>query len=174
MNLRNEQLAIIEIQQNLLELFEAGYDLPYVIPDGIYGSVTRKAVSEFQRTNKIPSTGIVDFETWTLLTNAALAAVTDRRDASGIFPFSVSLSSGKIKKGEKFDLVAIVRIMLGQLSGFDYEDTVISGIFDDDLEKRIIDFQKLNLIEPTGEINKETWNKLAASYNNSLAGSPDK
>ena len=144
MNLRNEQLAIIEIQQNLLELFEAGYDLPYVIPDGIYGNVTRKA------------------------------AVADRRDASGIFPFSVSLSSGKIKKGEKFDLVAIVRIMLGKLSGFDYEDTVISCIFDDDLEKRIIDFQKLNLIEPTGEINKETWNKLAASYNNSIAGSPDK
>ena len=37
---------------------------PSVVPDGIYGADTTRAVSAFQRRSGLPVTGIVDYPTW--------------------------------------------------------------------------------------------------------------
>lgn len=42
-------------------------------PDGIFDSATEEAVRLFQRQNNLPITGIVDFETWTMLAETAEA-----------------------------------------------------------------------------------------------------
>lgn len=170
MDLRNEKLTVIEIQQNLLELYESGVDLPYVIPDGIYGEETRAAVLTFQRLYSLPISGRVDNITWQALMEAAEIAYRDRMEASGIFPFSERLASGTVTAGERSDLVAIIQIMLGRLSGYDYEKTKIDGIYGGETERLIEGFQELNALPQTGTVDKATWNSLALAYNNALRG----
>lgn len=173
MDLRNEKLTVIEIQQNLLELYESGVDLPYVIPDGIYGEETRSAIITFQRLYSLPTTGRVDDLTWQTLSGAAEVAYASRSEASGIFPFSERLASGMVTAGERSDLVAIIQIMLGRLSGYDYEKTKIDGIYADETERLIKDFQKLNALPQSGSVDRSTWNALASAYNNALRGDPN-
>lgn len=38
-----------------------------VIPDGIYGEVTRDSVSSFQEYFGLPKTGIIDYPTWEMI-----------------------------------------------------------------------------------------------------------
>ena len=48
---------------------------PTLIPDGIYGSETSAAVSEFQRLNDLPITGIADKKTWDMIADAYEPAI---------------------------------------------------------------------------------------------------
>lgn len=68
---------IYDDRQNVLELqsflrtnhrLEGG---PLINPDGIFDSNTTAAVKLFQQQNNIPVTGIVDLETWVLLSENA-------------------------------------------------------------------------------------------------------
>lgn len=173
MDLRNEKLTVIEIQQNLLELYESGVDLPYVIPDGIYGEETRAAVLTFQRLYSLPTSGRVDDITWQALSGAAERAYASRSEASGIFPFSERLASGMVTVGERSDLVAIIQIMLGRLSGYDYEKAKIDGIYGGETARLVKGFQELNALPQSGNVDKATWNALALAYNNAVRGDPN-
>lgn len=173
MDLRNEKLTVIEIQQNLLELYESGVDLPYVIPDGIYGEETRAAVISFQRIYSLPTSGKVDSVTWKTLSRAAEIAYANRMEASGIFPFCERLASGSVSLGEQSDLTAIIQIILGRLSGYDYEALKIDGIYGDETEGLVKNFQKLNALPQSGKVDKATWNAMASAYNNAVRGDPN-
>lgn len=173
MDLRNERIAIIEIQQNLLELYESGEDLPYIIPDGIYGEETRFAIRRFQEIYLLPTTGVVDRDTWDALAEAASKAYIKRSAAAGIFPFGEWLNSGEVAFGERFDLVMIIQIMLARLSELDFEDTSIDGIYGEQTRTRISDFQRLCRLPESGNVDKTTWNALAAAYNNAVRGDPN-
>ena len=39
-------------------------EIPPVIPDGVYGQSTMRAVTELQRAARLPATGVVDQATW--------------------------------------------------------------------------------------------------------------
>ncbi|MGM9680111.1 MAG: peptidoglycan-binding protein [Eubacteriales bacterium] len=170
MDLRNEKLAIIEVQQNLLELFQAGASLPFITPDGIYGSKTRQAVSDFQSQSGIRPTGIVDYLTWTLLAQDADRALAKRTAAIGIYPFASILRGGSVRIGEISDLVRIMQIMLSSLSLYDLEGTAQTGTFDTRTEEALQKFQALHHLDPDGVLNLTTWNALADAYNRTQSG----
>lgn len=167
MDLRNEKLAIIEVQQNLLELFQAGVSLPFITPDGVYGSQTRQAVRKFQTLFGIRPTGIVDYLTWTSLVNHANQALAQRTGAIGIYPFASILRGGSVQMGEISDLVRIVQIMLSSLSLYDLEGTEQTGTFDTKTKEALQTFQALHHLAPNGILNLSSWNALADSYNRS-------
>ena len=48
---------ILSLQSMLAVLSKAGGELPSVIPDGVYGPETTRAVSAFQRQNGLPENG---------------------------------------------------------------------------------------------------------------------
>lgn len=53
-----------QLQEQLNRIRENYNAIPYLDPDGIYGSRTEEAVKQFQRIFKLPQTGIVDYPTW--------------------------------------------------------------------------------------------------------------
>ena len=55
---------IRSLQTMLRVLAEDDKSLPTVVPDGIYGQTTMHAVTEFQRKEGLPLTGITDQQTW--------------------------------------------------------------------------------------------------------------
>ena len=57
-------IKVRQLQEQLNRIRENYNAIPYLDPDGIYGSRTEEAVRQFQRIFKLPQTGIVDYPTW--------------------------------------------------------------------------------------------------------------
>lgn len=63
------------IQEQLNAISSVYTAIPSLVPDGIYGENTQKAVKEFQSIFGLPQTGVVDFATWYRI-SAIYVAVT--------------------------------------------------------------------------------------------------
>ena len=83
----NRRAEIYELQTMLRLLSQINPNFPPVNPDGIYGSETEKDVLAFQTSNGLPPTGIVDFGTWTAITNAYQNALRLTQRGLALFPF---------------------------------------------------------------------------------------
>lgn len=165
MDTRDEMAAIREIQENLQILYKDGYSLPYVGVDGIYGDATADAVGDFQHIVGLEPTGVVDIDTWTALVAAARQAQVRAQESAAIKPFERRLQNNEVKMGEISDLVTIIQLMLKTLTEYEYGEVIADGVFGDVTENAIIDFQRRNGLEPTGVVDKITWNALARAYN---------
>ena len=167
MDIRDERLSIIEIQNNLRELTKAGWALPSIIADGIYGEQTRKAVRQFQLTQELPVTGRVDLITWQVLRAAADRSRWERSPASPIYPWNRPLAGGTANPGERTDLIYIVQIMLRESVAYDFE-LPLTGVLDDATSRALRRFQQINGLTVTGQVDRSTWDALADAYNKYL------
>lgn len=170
---KNESFYIREVQKFLRLLSRYDSDMTPLIPDGVYGPETREEVSKFQRLQGIPVTGIVDFVTWNILYSEYKKALEFAREAEYILPFNEVGDGNSISADDSGNIVYIIQIMLETL-GTVYRELVnqpITGTFDDITTKNVREFQVKNNLEPTGEVDKITWNKLAQSYNTHLRSS---
>ncbi|MBR4965831.1 MAG: peptidoglycan-binding protein, partial [Lachnospiraceae bacterium] len=55
---------VLQLQQQLNRIGRNYPALPYINPDGVYGTQTANAVEVFQRIFNLPANGITDFATW--------------------------------------------------------------------------------------------------------------
>ena len=161
----DRRAEIYEMQTMLRLLSQTDPLIPNVNPDGIFGPETEKAVLAFQVSAGLPPTGIVDFGTWTALTNAYQNALRLTRRGLALFPFPGG--DYTVARGERSDLVYIIQIML---SGIDvaydiFDDIDISGIFDEKTEAAVRIFQRINRLPETGIVDGTTWDRLALDHN---------
>ena len=166
----NEVNPIYEIQQYLRALTQSGYEIPVVIPDGIYGTETSEAVKAFQFLVGLPQTGRVDYATWQALVAAYESAQKNALGSAPIYPFEEILLGGKIKQGDVLPLIYIIQIILRTI-GIAYKNLdaqAITGIYDAQTAENVRDFQKINGIPITGEVDRITWDRLAQAYNKYL------
>ncbi|MBE6638446.1 MAG: peptidoglycan-binding protein [Ruminococcaceae bacterium] len=164
------QNPIYEIQQYLRMLAKDGYQIPLVIPDGIYGEETRTAVQVFQGLLGLPITGRVDYTTWQALRAAYDEVQRNNALSSPIYPFEETLLQGRVTEGDAMPLIYIIQIILRTI-GVAYqnlEQQELSGVFDENTIRNVRDFQRVNGIAATGEVDKKTWNRLAEAYNKYL------
>ena len=142
---------------------DAGYT-DNVIPDGIYGSSTMEAVSQFQREHALPVTGVTDQATWDRIV-AEYGPALVRVDAAQ--PLQLILNPGQvIKRSERHPYLYLVQSMLLSIS--DVYGSVpapsITGILDLPTAEALSAFQYLNALPQTGELDKITWKHLALQY----------
>ena len=161
----DRRAEIYEMQTMLRLLSQTDPLIPNVNPDGIFGPETEKAVLAFQVGAGLPPTGIVDFGTWTALTNAYRNALSLTRRGLAIFPFPGG--DYTVGKGEQSDLVYIIQLIL---SGIDvvydiFDEIDISGIFDQKTEDAVRIFQRINRLPETGVVDSATWDRLALDHN---------
>ncbi len=173
MNIRRRDLTIFEIQTYLRELYKAGYNLPMITPDGIYGELTADAVRDFQREEGLEKSGEVDFNTWSRLVFQANRIRAIYALPEKISPFDMLMLNGSIQKGDRVDIIYIVQVMLRALHVYDYLSIEVNGIFDDATADALDDFSRRNGIEnPSGTITKEVWNALAIAYSQYILKNP--
>ena len=161
----NRRAEIYELQTMLRLLSQTNPNLPLVNPDGIYGAETEKAVLAFQNDNGLPPTGIVDFGTWTAITNAYQNAMRFTRRGLALFPFPPG--NYTVRKGERNNLVYIIQIMLSGIdTAYDiFSDIEITGIYDDKTENAVRNFQRLSRLPESGLVDGITWDRLALDHN---------
>ncbi len=159
--------TVRQIQKYLSSVALADPSLPQVKPDGVYGKKTAEAVACFQKSRSLPVTGKVDFATWQALVKGCREATRALSAPTAISPFLCPLKNGELCVGDRSDLVLLVRVMLHCL-GVEYDCLAvlpISDSFDDDMEGALREYQRIQGIEQTGSVNRQTWDRLADSYN---------
>ena len=160
--------AIKNIQTYLRKLEYMGNGSIPVPIDGIYDTVTAEAVRNFQIKNGILPTGIVNKNTWDMLYKQYQDRIADELEARGIFPFPDAPEDYVITLGTESRLVAIIQLLLDELE-VKYDnltDITIDGIYGNETANAVREFQRINYFEPTGEVDRQTWNRLVREYSN--------
>ena len=155
---------IRSLQTMLRVIAENDRTLPSVIPDGIYGADTVNAISAFQRRSALPVTGVADQDTWEAVAAAYELALIEVAEAE---PLAIILNPGQvIRHGEKNPNIYLVQAILIVLSEVYASITApsVTGILDIPTANALSEFQALNLLPVTGELDKNTWRHLALHY----------
>ena len=135
-----------------------------VIPDGIYGPETMKAVTIFQRNHGLSPTGLTDQETWEAIVAEFEPARISLDSAQSL---DILLNPGQIiRRGECHPHLHLVQAILLVLSeAYESIDAPSqTGILDYATADAIASFQQLNGLPMTGELDKRTWKYLALQY----------
>lgn len=163
----NETLVgqpIRSLQTMLRVIAESDARHPSVVPDGIYGPDTTRAVTYFQRRYGLPATGIVDQGTWDSIAAVYQNAELEILEAE---PLLIVLEPGQvIGKGEENPHLYVVQAVLTVLSDFypGITPPSMNGVLDVATSDSISSFQQMNQLPITGQLDKRTWKHLALHY----------
>lgn len=135
-----------------------------IVPDGIYGPETVRAVSVFQRKHGLPVTGVTDQTTWEAVVAVYEPALIEQ-DAA--YPLDIILNPKQvIRKGERSPHLYLVQGMLIVLSDVykSIGQPSMTGLLDEVTADAIASFQALSGLPMTGNLDKNTWKHLTLQY----------
>ncbi len=163
------------------ELNRIGQNYPAIpkIPEvnGIFGTTTEEAVRSFQQIFSLPVTGQVDKATWYSI----------KRYYSGVKALSELISEGVslqeaqlpfemvLRIGSEGTPVRLIQYYLNVIAYFGgiLDIFPINGIYDEVTANAVRAFQQYFGLTPTGEVDRETWNRLSDIYRATVGGIPD-
>lgn len=155
---------IRSLQTMLRVLSQDDPSLPGVVPDGIYGQTTMAAVTEFQRRNGLPLTGITDQATWDAIVPEYEKALIRVGPAE---PIEIIMDPGQIfvvgDAGANIYLMQTLLIWLAK----DHKTIAApehTGIFDQQTSDALSAFQALAGLEQTGTLDRITWKNLSRHF----------
>jgi peptidoglycan hydrolase-like protein with peptidoglycan-binding domain len=168
-NITSDAYAIMQIQRILRDLELLDNEYSSVPISGAYDSETREAVAEFQSKYELEPTGIVDYDTWSLLHFVHKSSEFERRG-----PRRVQLVPNKggfaIYPDQIDDIIYVIQYMLSTVSVHydDFGELTFTGIYDESTQDAIKAFQRKNLLEPNGIIDGATLEALFDEYEGTI------
>ena len=164
----NRREAITNLQRYLRRLSFEGLEGERVPVDGIFDSATGNAVAEFQRTHGLPVTGVADKATWDAIFEEYMRVTDGERNTQGLYFFPDNPPDYAVSAGDTLMLVRIIQMLLLELrAAYDvFEDITESGTYDGATVEGVREFQKINGLPPTGEVDRATWNRIVREYSN--------
>lgn len=151
---------ILEIQFNLRDIAQVHNDIPKVFPTGRFDSETQEAVIAFQKKYNLPATGKVDFSTWNAILNEHKICVHCIKPPQSVYCFPNNVY--EYKKDDDGNIIYILQIILKNYQNKykNYVDVHLTGIFDEQTEEAVRQFQKFSHLPVTGILDRQTWNLL--------------
>lgn len=156
---------IMELQRYLNTVAGENGNVPFVVPDGVYGEATRNAVTDFQRESGLPATGEVDEQTWDALLKAYDTIVSINAGLELIQPFA--RREIVLGEGDTGYLVYIIQAMLATVGQFytNLDSPPINGVYDRLTADSVRQLQHILGLAETGRFDRAAWNGLAKLYN---------
>ena len=72
----------------------------------------------------------------------------------------------RVTDGERSELVFISQLMLNAVRlNYDITQVGVNGLYDTQTSDAVKEYQRINLLPVTGEIDPATWDTLAEDYN---------
>ena len=100
--------------------------------------------------------------------NVSGGKVPSRTQRMGIVPYP-NTEGYTLSDGERSELVFITQLMLNALSlYYDLPYTAPNGSYDEVTMSAVREFQRANMLAETGEIDPDTWDRLAIEYNRTV------
>ena len=142
---------ILSLQSMLAVLSKAGGELPSVIPDGVYGPETTRAVSAFQRT-------------WNLIVDAFTRLSPLVLPAASLSIVWQPLQA--ISYGEENLQLPLIQGMLVAIRGIfpDMPELRVTGIHDAASVRAVRWFQQKSGLKPDGVLTQIDWLYLTGLY----------
>ncbi len=164
-DITDEKIFISAIQRMLRDINYMSYDDASVGITGVYDAQTRSFVMAFQRDMGLSQTGVVDLETWEILSSVHEAVLEDEAAPRAVHLFP-KYSSYDIVPDVKNDLLYVIQYMLRETGaqGGAGADLVLTGIYDAKTRNAIRDFKRRNLLDDSTVIDTETLNRLFDEY----------
>ncbi len=137
-------------------------------PDGIFSTETEDAVIAFQEIFDLTPDGIVGKATWYKI-QAIYNAVKklNELESEGLSLSDVSKQfSGTLTLGSTGLEVSVVQYYLNTIANFNPKipSVPFNGVYDEQTRDAVTAFQREYGLPQTGEVNEETWNKMASVY----------
>ena len=150
--------AIRQIQKYLYEIHLHDQLSYIIIPDGIYGSATKKAVTEFQERKNLPSTGIVDIVTFGALRETAKKYSEENRRDSLLY----SKDGYPLRIGSQGADVDVLHALLRSLSEYEKEFPPIprAAYFSAETARAVQYMQRVFRFNESGIVNAELFERL--------------
>ncbi|MBE6693998.1 MAG: peptidoglycan-binding protein [Ruminococcaceae bacterium] len=162
-----ERDAVTNLQRYLRQLSYFDRDISQVPIDGIFESATRKALRAYQRSVGLPETGVADRETWERLYLDYISSLSDNSPPAPVYVFPRYPNGYAIRRGDEGFPVYVAQFLLREMLIIYGEEQTApepDGKFGAATEAATRRFQQLHGLPPTGEIDKLTWNNLAAAH----------
>ena len=155
---------ILSLQSLLAVLSKAGGELPSVIPDGVYGPETTRAVSAFQRQNGLPENGETDNRTWNHIVDAFTRLSPLVLPAASLSIVWQPLQT--ISYGEENLQLPLIQGMLVAIRGIfpDMPELRVTGIHDAASVRAVRWFQQKSGLKPDGVLTQIDWLYLTGLY----------
>ncbi len=141
---------------------------PTVIPDGVYGEQTARAVKVQQKRAGLPQTGITDFATWQAVCAAYQAAAVEVEPAA---PLDVVMNPNQvILEGSDNLHVLLIQAMLMTLHEvYDNVDAcALTGTCDRETVCAVKSLQRCCGVPESGILDKALWQLLAGLYTQAI------
>jgi hypothetical protein len=141
---------------------------PSVVPDGIYGPATARAVTAQQRLAGLPQTGITDFATWQAIVAAYQTALVEVEPAA---PLDIVMNPNQvILEGSDNLHILLIQAMLHILHQVypNVADCPLSGVCDETTAEALRSLQRCCGAEPSGILDKGLWQLLAGLYHQAV------
>lgn len=155
---------IRSLQQMLRTIAFAGMDIPLVVPDGIYGDNTKAAITAFQQKSGLPATGTVDHTTHQALVHAhnhANELLSPAQPSVHHFPASLVILPGQYHPHVRL-AQAMQQNLRQEFQGI--PSVTVTGYLDNATQDALKLLQTLSGMDPTGHLDKATWNRLTRIY----------
>ncbi len=154
---------VLEIQLYLSTIALYNNEVRDVEIDGVYGATTRDAVYSFQLAYGLSADGTVGPVTWYKLVDV-YNGIKENVDVPliGSTLGSLPYPGFDLRRGDSGEKVLYVQDILNAISRVfvDLLPVEKDGVFGEDLENAVREFQELVGITPTGVIDVVTWNLL--------------
>lgn len=161
-----EREAIRNLQRYLRQISYNNEDMKTPPVDGIFGSDTRESLIDYQKSRSLEPTGTANRETWDRLYSEYLSNIEMNTPPQPIFIFDRNPADFSLTIGNESFQTATVQYLIREL--FDdfekYRNFEITGIYDSLTADAVKDFQELNGLPATGNVNIPTWNRMAIAY----------
>lgn len=161
------EFNIRQIQRALRILHKNLEDIPMVFEDGIFGEETERAVVAFQAQSGLEPNGIVDYETWIKLMEAANEYIRKNAEPFPIFPYVSDEESGVLpdEEGKTLWFLQAMLIAIGEM--YSGVDGVRLNGKNDSATRDAVSYihKKSGEGETDGSLNRRTWNSVARLFN---------
>ena len=160
--------SVTSLQTMLRVIAMEDRSCPTVVPDGIYGEQTARAVRWQQKLAGLPQTGITDLATWEAVCRAFEAA---RVQVDPAAPLDIILDPDQVLLEGSHNLhVLLVQAMLHILHRVygNLEDCDLTGVWDSATCRAVRSLQTCCGLACSGILDKGLWQLLAGLYHQAV------
>lgn len=164
----DSSIDVLRMQLNLDRIRLNYPAIPVIQPlTGYFNESTQAAVRAFQQIFNLPVTGEIDQATWYML-RYIYAAVTKLAELSAQGDFInllLEITEETSLEGDLHPRVELIQYALNVLSAYypTIQSIAVTGVFDEQTREQVIAFQNTMRLQPTGAVDRETFDALMAN-----------
>lgn len=166
---RGNQVKVIQYYLSYIAVYNN--EIQPVAIDGAFGADTEQAVMAFQGAYGIEQTGVVDKETWNMMTNVYLG-ILNENPPEYLSNTAVPFPGGSLKPGDSGDAVRLIQERLNYIGEF-YENIPeinVDGYFGTETQNALNAFLEDMGMPPKGIVGPVSWELIEDTYLQLLNG----